>query len=174
MQTIIRYSMTLSASILLLILFLSSVSASDENPWPEEYTILCSSEERSGLNWVNGTWKPAQFKNTQRLIVKSKSNDCGGKTGGDSSNKEGNVYMKGACINEREMGKEYIPEKSAYCAEVYNDENFEIHCVNPYMSLSFNGWYHYAYINLMDLTDSKENQKESQYIEVGKCSMIKP
>ena len=40
MQTIIRYSMTLSASILLLILFLSPAPASDEYPWPEEYTIL--------------------------------------------------------------------------------------------------------------------------------------
>lgn len=148
----------------------------DASSSPDEYTILCSSEKRTGLNWVNGDWEPVQYKNTQRLIVKSKSNDCGGLTGGDSSNEAARVYIKGVCINEREIGKEYISEKSFYCAEVYQDGNFYILCNKIlHMGLSFNGWYHYAHINI-DLSDSKDSQyrKGSQYVEVGKCSMIKP
>ena len=43
---------------------------------PDEYTILCSSEKKTGLDWVNGDWEPVLYKNTKRLVVKSKENDC--------------------------------------------------------------------------------------------------
>jgi len=168
-------STTIRLSLLLLLLTVSPVSADDESPWPEEYTILCSSEKRTGLNWVNGDWQPERYKNTQRLIVKSKSNKCGG----DPTrltfrlNVEDLVYTKPVCINERELGKKYIPEKSTYCVEYSENEVIQMQCQDPVIVLSLNGWYHYAYPNY-DLSDSKDRQKESQYLEVGKCSMLKP
>jgi hypothetical protein len=59
-----------------LFLIVGSVSSGEEALLPE-YTILCTSEKRTGLDWVNGDWQQAQFKNTTRLVVKAPSNDCG-------------------------------------------------------------------------------------------------
>jgi hypothetical protein len=42
------------------------------------------------------------------------------------------------------------------------------------MYINPNGWYHYAHVH-GQLEDAPEDDlKDSQYIEVGKCSMIKP
>ncbi len=173
MQAKTRYSTGLS--LLFLLLTVSPAPASDEYPWPEEYTILCSSEERSGLNWVNGTWKPAQFKNTQRLIVKSNENRCGEALRGDIHLKSG-YHSKQVCLNERELGDKYDPVYSYYCEEHFYEINGDlyINCDIPKLLLTPNGGYHLAKIS--DIIDKfpKDDYKDSQFVEVGKCSMIKP
>jgi hypothetical protein len=183
MKAITMYSTTISFSVLLLLIIVSPASASDEYPWPEEYTILCSSEQATGFSWVNGNWKKQNFKNIQRLIMKSNKNNC--VTGSEGEIDWGfNVHSKDVCLNERPLGTEYESIQSRYCEEHYigpsNSEyaprtnKLYIYCDHPKMFLDPNGWYHYAHI-VGDTEDAPENDiKDSQYIEVGKCSMIEP
>ena len=185
MKAITRYSITLSFSVLLLVLIVSPASADDEYPWPEEYTIFCASEERRGLDWEKGKWEPVKFKNIQRLIMKSNKNHCHG-PGGEIHYEELNVHSKNVCINERQLGEEYEPMLSSrYCEEHYigpspkskiypSLERLWIYCDQPKMFLDPNGWYHYAQITGEIEDDPEDDYKSSQYIEVGKCSMIKP
>lgn len=119
MKAITRYSITLSFSVLLLGLLLNPASADDENPWPEEYTILCSSEENTGLNWDNGKWKRVQFTLTQKLIVKSNDNTCESQARGNDGGIHLGWHSKKVCLNVREMGKKYWPKVSDYCEELF-------------------------------------------------------
>lgn len=168
---------------LLLLPIVSLALEGDEYPWPEEYTILCSSEEGTGFNWVNGNWKPVKFKNVQRLILKSKKNQCSGYSKRDYHVEEYDVHSKSVCLNERKIGDEYIPILSSYCEEHYNGPKSGagprtseawIYCNNPKMYLLPNGWYHYAHVHGQLEDAPKDDLKDSQYLEVGKCSMIKP
>jgi len=183
-KAITRYSTTLSFSVLLLVLILSSVSADDEYPWPEEYTILCASEERTGFNWRNGDWKPVRFKNEKRLIVKSNKNQCGTPSRGDLHIEEWDTHTKWVCLNERQFGDEYNPIFSSYCEEHYDGPNPKlfgprtpktwIYCDAPKMYLQPNGRYHYAHVHGHFEDVPVYGSPDSQFIEVGKCSMIKP
>jgi hypothetical protein len=156
---------------------------------PDEYTILCSSEKSTGLDWVNGDWEPVQYKNTKQLVVKSKENDCsiwGVKSADDiSKGLKGEIvsYSRVACLNFREFGKPYSNKRdSSYCEEYYRKFsidalfdytapwNIQISCKLPKMVLKPNGWYHRSHFHAQ--LDTKN--KDSLAVEVGKCAMIKP
>ncbi|HBP90231.1 MAG TPA: hypothetical protein PKK23_05975 [Nitrospirales bacterium] len=173
MEAVTRYSLLSGLSLLLLVLFVSLASAGDEYAWPEEYTILCSSEKSTGLDWEDGDWKIVQYKDLKRLIVKSKENQCLGV----GSLKPVNNIEKEVCLNVRRVEHNYVPGMSRLCIEgTYGVKhpNLMISCDLPRIILSPNGWYHYSKIS-GDLDDApKDDLKDSQYIEVGKCSMIKP
>ncbi len=175
MKAVTRYSILSGLSLLWLVLFLSLTSAGDAQRLPDEYTILCSAEKTTGFNWRNGEWKLVQFKNSQRLIVVSKENECYGDQRGDIDMEEFDYHIKFVCLTERELGKEYDPVPY-YCEERYRERTreSEITCESPQMILSPNGWYHYGVI-FGDISNApKDGRKDSLYVEVGKCSMIKP
>lgn len=106
------YLTKIGLSLLLLLLIVSHVLAVDVEPWPEEYTILCSSEKSTGFNWRNGDWHEVQFKNTQRLIVKPLIPDLmcqyGKGTHEDDIHYESSagIYeLKRVCLNVGEVGE---------------------------------------------------------------------
>ena len=139
---------------------------------PEEYTILCIPEEKTALNWENGNWHSVQFKLEKRLIIKSSNNDC------SEERKTSDVSIsylttKSVCLNERLMGHDYDNGNSKSCVEEYwklGKWDTKISCY-PKIFLKPNGWYHYAHVH-PQLAEQPE--KNSMFVEVGKCSMIAP
>jgi len=142
--------------------------------------IFCVAEKTIGFNWSNGEWNPVQFNNKKRLIVKSHQNQCN-ETPEKDFHIDNAYHNKRVCLNVRELGEGGRP-LSRYCEERFWEYNeysgtprkLQISCAIPKTYLSPNGWFHYADISEYTEEDQKDDGKDSQYIEVGKCSMIKP
>ena len=179
MKAVIMNSMRISLGLLLLVLTVIPLSAEEDYPWPDEYTIICVAEKTIGFNWSNGEWNPVQFNNKKRLIVKAHQNQCDGTPEKDFH--MDNVYHnKHVCLNVRELGEggrslsRYCEERFWEYVEYGTPRELQIYCAIPKMYINPNGWYHYAHVH-DQLEDAPEDDlKDSQYIEVGKCSMIKP
>ena len=140
---------------------------------PDEYTILCNSEQSTGFNWENGDWVAVRFKETKRLIVKSDNNVC------DVDKTYSMPNEKIVCLNIRKMGDKYQSVQGSYnCLEMYLNwpRGWEtiIMCNDAKMSLNPNGRYNYAHIHNQLEEHPYKDLKDSMWVEVGKCSMITP
>jgi len=110
--------------------------------------------------------------------VKSKDNQCRKTKKEDYHDEERKYHVKQVCLNFRQLGEPYVQDfLSVYCEEIapgLTMDPLAIRCTAPKIYLSPNGWYHSFSFLSLNLSDSPASQKFDQYVEVGKCAMIKP
>ena len=154
----------------------ANLAAAQEAPiLPDDYTILCRPEQSVGLNWKNGGWVETRFEEKDLIVRKSKENQCGPKAS-DPDFTYDTIVSRNICLNVRKIGEKYEPLMSNYCQELYGKREggwtTQITCKEPVMILTPDGWFHRAFIH-SDLADKpKDDYKDSQYVEVGKCTRM--
>ena len=155
---------------------LSALAIATQAPLlPESYTLICRVDQSVGFNWSGGGWVTARFKSNEYMVTKQASNSCPALKADDDFAVDGFV-AKSACINLRELGSRYYPYSSAKCREFYVNKSGQwqtsITCYDSELVAEFDpdGWFHLAHIHGSLEAAPKNNYKDSQFVEVGKCS----
>ena len=153
---------------------------------PVDTVIMCESELSTGFNWENGTYHKGTYKNKKHILKKVEP--YGGCFGFKFNPHLNYFYPKhsfGArrvCIKHHVFGEE--PDiKGGECSERYKKReggtwDITIACEEgtfvPEIRLSPDGFYHLSHLHGDVSSKPKDNYKDSQYIEWGKCATISP
>lgn len=142
---------------------------------PETYSLICTVNQSSGFNWRAGQWVPVRFKAKSYLVTRQSTNICLSKKI-EALRLDDTFSWRGACINLREIGEKYFASSSASCTEFYINRSgawsTSISCYDSNLVAQFNpdGWFHLASIHGDLSSTPKSDYKDSQYVEIGKCS----
>lgn len=142
---------------------------------PSSYQIVCKSEQSIGYNWKGGTYVKAQFTLDTYLITVGDTKYC--KADASQDYKSVSVEKKGVCASITRVGNKPYPEFARQCHEVAypeersvtlkcHDEFFGDFAANP------DGWFHLNSMHGNTGAKPKDDRKDSQSLEVGKCSRV--
>lgn len=142
---------------------------------PTEYTMVCRSDEATGMNWRNGQWGQTDFVAITRLVVAKRENTCLLEM--DPEVREfGSVTFRDVCLNIREIGEPYEAVNSRVCTEVSLTNptpHVQIQCYNSSTSARFivDGRYSYSSIAGVLTDPAPAEGRDSIFVEVGRCSL---
>lgn len=149
---------------------------------PDEYTLLCETEQATGFNWEDRKFVRTSFRLQRFIVTRKHSNLCPGITSLEplepfSENIDW-AYSKNVCLNVREFGSEYKPEISDKCVESYirpNDGKWmrQFNCDGIFTNIKgeFNGYFR-TFSDTSVTTNPKNDYRDSLLIAVGRCSVI--
>lgn len=156
------------------LLFMAAVA--DVPVMPDQYSLLCEGEQATGFNWVGGQWVKANFRADRYIVVRSPENEClfGAKL--DTVLRgEDFFFSREACLNIREIGKEFNPKLSEKCTEYY--VLIEKKWVKQFscdgLLYDFEGNFDGGFRRISESSVNDDiPRKDSMVLEVGKCSRI--
>ncbi|MCL0039357.1 hypothetical protein M1M85_00195 [Nitrospinaceae bacterium] len=159
---------------------------------PVGAVIMCESEMSTGFNWTNGTYRQATFQKKKRILKKIEpfegdlSKGCFDFKFNPSAN---SLFLKKifgrrqACFKHHIFGEESA-KYGGECSETYKKReggiwDIKISCSKdsgliPEIRFSPDGFYHLVFLHNDVSLKPKNNYKDSQYIEWGKCATISP
>ena len=153
---------------------------------PVDTVIMCESEMSTGFDWENGTYRKSTYKKKKHILKKIEPFEgCYGFKFNPHVNYLSLKYSFGArrvCIKHHIFGEE-PNKKGGECSESYKKReggtwDIRISCEDtsytPEIRLSPNGFYHLSFLHDDVSSKPKNNYKDSQYIEWGKCATISP
>jgi hypothetical protein len=153
---------------------------------PVGTVIMCEAELSTGFDWGNGTYRKQTFKREKHIFKKIEPFE--GCYGFKYSPHENYLSLKHTfgsrqvCIKHHIFGEE-PRKKGGKCSEGYNDRedgnwDITISCKDtiftPEVRLSPNGFYHLSFLHSNVSSKPKNDSKDSQFIEWGKCATISP
>lgn len=151
---------------------------------PVDTVIMCESELSTGFDWENGTYRKSTYKKNKRILKKIEPFEgCYGFKFNPRLNYLSLKYPSGSrrvCVKHHIFGEE-PNKKGGECSERYNKRvdgtwDIRISCKDteytPEIRLSPNGFYHLSFLHDDVSSKPKNNYKDSQYIEWGKCATI--
>lgn len=143
---------------------------------PDAYTMVCRSDEVTGINWRNGQWVQTNFVATQRIVVARPENECFDSNFNPAVRESFGVAFRDVCLNIREVGEAYEPLNSRVCTEMRMTQptpNVQIQCYNAANSARFivDGRYSYSSIAGVLTDPAPAGGRDSVFVEVGRCSL---
>jgi len=154
---------------------------------PVDTVIMCESELLTGFGWENGTYRKSTYKKQKHILKKIEPFEgCYMYKFNLHSNyisPNNSFGARRVCIKHHIFGEE--PNKNGgVCLESYKKReggtwDIRISCAEnipytPEIRLSPNGFYHLSNLHGNVSSKPKNNYKDSQHIEWGKCATISP
>jgi len=141
---------------------------------PDEYTLLCQTEQSTGMNWRNGAWEQVRFKLDQKIVTVKSSNECWQEIDGELKQETSRVAVREICLNARKFGEPYEATKSVKCTEIHMDETVQVQCYNGAMTARYivDGRFVASSISGVLTDPAPAAGRDSIFVETGRCSSI--
>lgn len=141
---------------------------------PEEYTMLCQTEQSTGMNWRNGGWVQVDFKLDQKLVVVKSTNECWQEIDVEVRQMTPDVAVREICLNSRKFGDPYDAAKSVNCSEIRTTDSIQIQCYNAATSARYivDGRFVASSISGVITDPAPATGRDSLFVEAGRCSLV--
>ncbi len=142
---------------------------------PDNYQMVCQSEQSIGYHWSNGAYVQAKFKLDSYVITVGETKFCRADRASDY--KLADVLQeRSVCVNMTRVGGTPYPAMAFRCIETTfpsEDARVSLNCRNV-LGLNFaadpDGWFHLHTMHSSTTKSPKNGRKDDQSLEVGKCS----
>ncbi|MFD3262720.1 hypothetical protein [Phenylobacterium ferrooxidans] len=144
---------------------------------PSSYTLVCQVEQSTGYNWQAGNWSRTNFKPDSYIVQIGGENQCKSAVG--TVTDYTSVKFREVCGNLRKIGSEYLKFMSMECLESYGNvpeqapRIVQCHSSEETFAGAVDGWFHHTHIHGQVGARPRNDEKDSLYVEVGKCSLVK-
>ncbi|WP_421731877.1 hypothetical protein [Brevundimonas sp.] len=140
----------------------------------EEYTMLCQTEQSTGMNWRGGRWEPVEFTLEQKLVTVKSTNECWQEIDSELRQMTASVEVREICLNSRKFGESYDPKASQKCSEIRMTGNVQIQCYNAATSARYivDGRFVASSISGVITDPAPATGRDSLFVEAGRCSLV--
>lgn len=147
---------------------------------PLQYTLVCQSQTKVGVNWSMGKWHKVEFNPAAAriFVVGGADNYCLETVQHPPAKGLIELNRRPVCVESGRVGEKMDGLHHNTCDEVYTKPHgawgVTLECRNPTLVMNArpDGWYHLSLIH-NDVEDAASAEKDSMFVEVGKCSVVK-
>lgn len=144
-------------------------------PLPENYEMVCQTEESVGFNWENGRYVRASFRPEAFVITVGNTQTC--RANPAQARDLGTFRVRAVCANMTVVGQTVYPELAQRCTEYTSNSDAKevmVRCNGGGIEADFaadpNGFFHFNSMHSEVRANPPGGRKDSQTLQVGRCS----